>query len=235
MLNLGFGGEDNGGEYHSVYDSYYDFIHFKDPGFLYAKALSETAGRAVLRMANADILPFRFTHLYKTIDGYKNELMSLMEDKRLDARVQNLMVDEKTFEIGNDPTKHFIAPGKSEPVPYLDFSPFENALNGLRMATDSLSNLYAEKISSGQFSESFNKILFTAEQHLLSEKGLRMRPWYKHTIYAPGYYTGYGVKTMPGIREAIEENNWKQAQEQIEIAAKVLGGFAEYLKDASKE
>lgn len=231
-LSLGFGGEDNGGEYHSVYDSYYNFIHFKDPGFQYCKALAETAGRAVLRMANADVLPFRFTHLYKTIDGYKNELMALMENKRLDARVQNLMVDKKTFEIGNDPVKHLIAPGNVELVPYLDFSPLENSLNALRMATDSLHQLYSEKIADNKTSEAFNKLLYNAEQHLLSEKGLPMRPWYKHTIYAPGYYTGYGVKTMPGIREAIEENKWDEAQKQINIAANVLDGFAEYLKSA---
>ena len=64
---------------------------------------------------------------------------------------------------------------------------------------------------------------------MLSDNGLPRRVWYRHTIYAPGFYTGYGVKTLPGIREAIEQRNWKEAQEQIGIAAAVLRKFTDYL------
>jgi len=232
-LSLGFGGEDNGGEYHSIYDSYTNFVKYKDPGFLYAKALAQTAGRAVLRMANADVLPFRFTHLYNTINGYAHELTNLLEEKRLYSQIHNELIGKDVFKIGNDPQKHFNLPDKSEVVPFLNFAPLENALNALRTATDSLQEVYDRKVKSVNLDDAFNKFLYTAEQQLLSEKGLPMRPWYKHTIYAPGYYTGYGVKTLPGIREAIEENKWDEAQEQIEIVAKSLETFADYLLKGS--
>ena len=124
-------------------------------------------------------------------------------------------------------------PSAFEVVPFLNFAPLENALNALRTATDSLQEVYDRKVKSVNLDDAFNKFLYTAEQQLLSEKGLPMRPWYKHTIYAPGYYTGYGVKTLPGIREAIEENKWDEAQEQIEIVAKSLETFADYLLKVS--
>ncbi|MEO7119781.1 MAG: M28 family peptidase, partial [Ginsengibacter sp.] len=109
-LDLGYGGEDNGGEYHSIYDSYYDYITFKDPGFQYGVTLSETAGHAVLRMANADVLPFDFTHLYKTINVYSEELMKLLESKRQSTAIENQIINSGGYKVGEDPTKTFIAP-----------------------------------------------------------------------------------------------------------------------------
>ena len=75
-----------------------------------------------------------------------------------------------------------------------------------------------------------NEILYKAERSLINENGLPRRSWYKHQIYAPGYYTGYGVKTLPGIREAIEQRNWKEAQENIEIVSKTLKSYTEQVK-----
>lgn len=227
-LNLGFGGEDHGGEYHTSYDSYSNFTRFKDPGFLYEKALAQTAGRAVLRMADADILPFRFTHLASTIIGYQDQLKKLISDKRESVKAENQLVDVNAFKNAYDPTDHFNLPERKEAVPFIDFSPLENALQQLKSVTDTLQKRYSENIKDNQSNDTFNKKLYTAEQQLLGT-GLPRRPWYRHVLYAPGYYTGYGVKTMPGIREAIEENNWKEAQEQIEIAANVLERFSGYL------
>jgi N-acetylated-alpha-linked acidic dipeptidase len=81
-LDLGFGGENNGGDYHSIYDSYDDYRRFKDPSFEYGVALSTTAGHAALRMADADVLPFDFRNLYKIINGYTDELINLTNDMR---------------------------------------------------------------------------------------------------------------------------------------------------------
>ncbi len=232
-LDLAYGGEDQGGEYHTNYDSYANFIRFKDPGFLYEKALAQTAGRAVLRMSEADILPFRFSHLTSTINKYTEELKQLINNKRESEVLENKMITQNIYQLANDPKDHFKVPEINKAVPYLDFSSLENALQQLKQVTDTLTVRYNDMIASGKQDVSLNEILSHAEQHLLGN-GLPLRPWYKHVIYAPGYYTGYGVKTMPGIRESIEQNKWQQAQEQIEATSKVINHFSEYLKSGTK-
>ncbi|MDQ2752235.1 MAG: M28 family peptidase, partial [Bacteroidota bacterium] len=232
-LDLGYGGEDKGGEYHSIYDSYYDYITFKDPGFQYGVTLAETAGHAVLRMANADVLPFDFTHLYKTINVYSEELMKLLESTRQSTAIENQIINSGGYKVGEDPTKKFIAPLAKSDVPYLDFSPLQNALEQLKKSTDSLKIVFQDKIKNDNVSAAFNESLYRAEQQLLNDAGLPRRPWYKHTIYAPGFYTGYGVKTMPGIREAIEQRKWTEAQEQIEIDANAITRLGDYLTNIS--
>jgi N-acetylated-alpha-linked acidic dipeptidase len=229
-LNLGYGGEDNGGEYHSIYDSYYNFITFKDPGFQYELTLAQTAGRVVLRMSEADVLPFDFTHLYKTIDGYSDELITLINNERDATEIENKIISSGDYATGEDPTKKFVSPVVKSEVPYLDFSPLQNALEQLKKSTDSLKNIYQDNIKNGKVTAAFNEALYRAVQQLLNDAGLPRRSWYKHTIYAPGFYTGYGVKTMPGIREAIEQRNWKEAQEQIEVDAKAIENLSDYLK-----
>ncbi len=234
-LNLGFGGEGSGGEYHSIYDSYYDFSTFKDPGFHYEVALAKTAGHAVLRMADADVLPFDFTHLYKTINGYADELSALLTNERKSTEMQNQLIRSGDYKVGEDPKKHLLEPEVKADVPYLDFSPLENALSNLKKSADTLKTVFENKIKTNSVTADFNKSLYQAEQQLLSENGLPRRPWYRHTIYAPGFYTGYGVKTMPGIREAIEQRNWKEAQDQIEIDAKRINDLAEYLQNTESK
>jgi N-acetylated-alpha-linked acidic dipeptidase len=232
-LDLGFGGEGSGGEYHSIYDDYYDFTLFKDPGFKYEVALAQTAGRAVLRMADADVLPFDFTHLYNTINGYADELAKLLNDSRESTMIENKMIQSGDYRVGEDPTKKLISPVVKAPVPYLDFSPLQNALVSLKKSADSLKVVFQEKMKNNSVSPAFNQALYQAEQQLLNENGLPRRSWYKHTIYAPGFYTGYGVKTMPGVREAIEQREWKEAQEQILVDAKAIDRLSSYLKEAS--
>ena len=230
-LDIGYGGEDDGGEYHSIYDSYDLYSKFKDPGFQYGVTLSETAGHAVLRMANADVLPFDFTHLYKTINEYSNDLITLLQKTRETTEIENQIIRTGGYAIGEDPTKKYVVPVAKSDVPFLDFSPLQNALEQLKKSTDSLRVAFQNKIKTNNVSESFNQSLYRAEQQLLNETGLPRRAWYKHTIYAPGFYTGYGVKTMPGIREAIEQRKWKEAQEQIETDAKAIARLADYFND----
>ena len=232
-LNLGFGGEGPGGEYHSIYDSYDLFQRFKDPGFLYGLTLAQTAGRAVLRMASADVLPFDFTHVYQTVNNYSAELQNLIDQSRLATDVENQIINLNGYKIAEDPFKKLVTPAKKSPVPFLDFSPLQNALAALKKSSESLEEVIKNKINTKQSSAAFNQLLYQAEQQLLVETGLPRRSWYKHTLYAPGFYTGYGVKTMPGIREAIEQRNWEEAQQQIIIDAKALMKFSNYLEKAS--
>jgi N-acetylated-alpha-linked acidic dipeptidase len=233
-LNLGFGGEDAGGEYHSIYDSYDHYKRFKDPTFEYGVALAKTAGRATMRLTNADVLPFDFKAFQKTVSTYVTEVTSLIETMRESTEVENQMIAEKRYVLANDPTEKFIPPASKEPVPFLNFSSLQNAVANLEKSAATFSDLYAANPKPNTNIVNLNKLLFQSERKLLSEIGLPRRPWYKHTIYAPGFYTGYGVKTLPGIREAIEQRNWKEAQEQIESVTSALIKFSVQVDAANK-
>ncbi|MEO6820064.1 MAG: M28 family metallopeptidase, partial [Ginsengibacter sp.] len=228
-LDMGYGGESDGGEYHSIYDSYANYSKFKDPSFKYGVALSETAGRAVLRMANADVLPFDFRNLYKIINSYTAELVSLSNTMRENTSLENEMIQTHDYLLAQDTARHLLLPQPKDDVPYLDFSPLENALVAMQTATDSLNSKWNTELQSPQKANTFNQELYKAEQELLLANGLPRRDWYKHSIYAPGFYTGYGVKTMPGIREAIETRKWQEAQEQITVVANAIKKFTGYI------
>ncbi len=228
-FNLGFGGESSGGEYHSIYDSYEDYRRFKDPSFQYGVALAQTAGRTTLRMADAPLLPFDFRALSKTISGYAAELMTELEQMRETTALTNQLLKDNQYSYATDTALHLLPPTPKDEVPYLNFSSLENALSSLEKVTNRLADTLARVRLTGNSADGVNQALFRAEQQLLSTNGLPRRSWYRHTIYAPGFYTGYGVKTLPGIREAIEQRDWKEAQEQIEIDAAVLKKFSDYL------
>jgi N-acetylated-alpha-linked acidic dipeptidase len=232
-LNIGFGGENGGGEYHSIYDSYDHYVRFKDPDFAYGIALAKTVGRTTLRLANAITLPFNFKDFHKTVNGYLTEVITLLDNQRESTEVENMMLNEKRYVYAADPTKKYIPPTTKEPVPYLNFSPVQNALSELEKSATKLTDKLAANPTTGNLGK-VNELVYQAEQQLLFEKGLPRRPWYQHTIYAPGFYTGYGVKTLPGVREAIEQREWKEAQEQIEILARTLSNYTAKIDEAIK-
>lgn len=229
-LNIGYGGEDDGGEYHSIYDSYDDYSRFKDPGFFYGVALAQTAGRAALRMANAETLPFDFRSLQRTVNDYVKDLLNQTDQLRESTTAENELIRANGYALANDPTEKKKAPAAKAEVPYLDFSPLLNALTSLEKSTDQLAATWTKAAATGANTAALNQALYRAEQQLLTTNGLPRRSWYKHTLYAPGFYTGYGVKTVPGVREAIEQRNWKEAQEQIWVVAASLEKLSAYLQ-----
>ena len=231
--NIGYGGEGSGGEYHSIYDSYDHFVRFKDPGFQYGVALAKTAGRSMMRLANADVLPFDYNTLTNTIAGYLVDVKGLIDQMRTDVEVENKLINEKVFQLAADPKNQRALPVAQSSVPFLEFGSLENAMHTLTQSTQQLKNLLtkADQLNATELAQ-LNTILFTAEQSLLNEKGLPRRPWYKHQVYAPGFYTGYGVKTLPGIREGIEEKNWKEAQDRIGVLASTLMSFDAVIRNA---
>ena len=232
-LNIGFGGEDEGGSYHTIYDSYDHYSRFGDPGFKYGVALAQTIGRAVLRMADAEVLPFNFKNLHKTVSTYVTELQTLTDQMRESTLVRNEVIKGNNYKLAADPNDFFKEPVAKEEVPYIDFSPLQNALRALELSTTSLAERVA-KLPVGSDQSAFNKKLYQAEQILLTDTGLPRRGWYKHSLYAPGFYTGYGVKTIPGVREAIEERKWKEAQEQISVVSGRILKLAEHLDGAGR-
>lgn len=232
-LNLGFGGESSGGEYHTIFDTYSHYTRFKDPGFDYGITLAKTAGHITLRMANADILPFEMKAWYKTVSEYMDEVTETTEAMRKQAEKQQQLVAENAYVIAADPKDNLKAPEAEKDIPYLDFSPLQNALALVKTSVHDFSKTDFTSLSASK-QKMVNAKLKDLEKALLSESGLPRRPWFKHQIYAPGFYTGYGVKTLPGVREAIEQKNFEEAQEQIEKLAKTLTAFKGKLDEIVK-
>ena len=230
-LNIEYGGESDGGSYHSIYDSFDHYMRFGDPNFDYGIAQAQTSGRAVLRLANADVLPFEFNGFADAIAKYVGEVTKLADDMREETKETNRLLREKVFDAVADPTKPYVAPQPKEDVPYLNFAPLQNALAKLQDSAKKFEAARKEMIVRGgelplETQQKLDGMLMKMEQALTSSEGLPRRPWYQHMIYAPGFYTGYGVKTLPGVREAIEQRTWPEAAQQIELVSKTLEKFA---------
>jgi N-acetylated-alpha-linked acidic dipeptidase len=226
-LNLGYSGEGAGGSYHSVYDSFDHYIRFGDATFDYGIALAQTAGRAMLRLANADVLPFEFLSVADSVGLYVTEISKLADDMRQQTAEKNRQIQEGTLEAYFDPQKpHVLLKPKPE-VPAVTFKALQDAVAKLQAS----SKRFAEQVNrlglaghslSPSAEEALDRILFGSERALTRASGLPQRPWFRHQIYAPGLYTGYGVKTLPAVREAIEQRDWKQAREQIVLVAQTI-------------
>ncbi len=226
-MNVGFGGEGEGGEYHSIFDSFDHFTRFKDPNFAYGVVLAQTMGRAALRLVNADVLPFEFQNFSNTVAKYGTEVKQLADNMRTETDKQTKLLAEKRYDAVADPTETLLSPKAQDAVPYLNFAPLDNALLKLEQSASA----YAQARKAGlpvsnNRQQELDQLLYQAEQQLLSAEGLPRRPWYRHQLYAPGFYTGYGVKTLPGIREAVEERKWAEADEQIRRTGAAIERFA---------
>ena len=226
-VNLGFGGEGEGGSYHTLYDTYEHYTTWRDPGLRYGVALSKVAGRATLRLANAPRLPFEFNGFADNVRLYVTELEELARDMREQTERNNRLLEDGAYAAALDPTKTLAPPAHQEPVPYFNFAPLKNALERLQRAAAEY-----EGVMTGDSdpSRERNRLLYTSERLLTREQGLSGRPWYKHYIYAPGFYTGYGVKTIPGVREAIEQREYDAVATQVALAAEVLNAMAERIE-----
>jgi N-acetylated-alpha-linked acidic dipeptidase len=239
-LNFGYSGEaEQGGVYHSTYDTFEHYVRFGDPQFAYGVALAQTAGHVVLRFADADVLPLQFTDFADTIAGYVEELHKLTEEKRKSAEELDKLLDQNVFVLAADPTRVVLPPAREPAVPYLNFAPLDNAVPRLKASAKAYDALYAKleageiKLSPAQVGE-LNGLLQGMEQSLTQARGLPGREWFKHLIYAPGMLTGYGVKTLPGVRESIESNQWDVANEYSAATAAVLNAYCTRLDKATE-
>jgi N-acetylated-alpha-linked acidic dipeptidase len=235
---LSFGGEGAGGDYHSQYDNFDHFSRFVDPDFVWSTALARVAGRVSLRTAQADVLPLRFGNFADNVSTYVEELEKLAAGMRTDTERHNRLVAEGLFALAADPTQAYVAPDSLDAVPEIDFSPLQEAVAGLHTEAaaydTALNRLLADDGIDPSRARQLNAVLMTAERALTREEGLPTRPWYRHQVYAPGLYTGYGVKTLPGAREAIEQRDWDGAHVQIRTAAAALSRMADVIAQASR-
>jgi N-acetylated-alpha-linked acidic dipeptidase len=237
-LNVGFGGEDGGGSYHSVYDSFDHYTRFGDPTGDYGVALAQVAGRFTLRLAEADTLPLSFDNFADTVARYVKELTKLADDTREEIAEKNRRIDEGTYAAVFDPTETYVAPRAEQPAPALDFAPLQSALARLQESAKGYQAAFSsstaqERLRSKQTQAQLDAVLMSFERSMTRDAGLPRRPWFKHQIYAPGFYTGYGVKTIPGVREAVEQHDWKEAAEQLTLAAATLQQVASEIDRAT--
>ena len=216
-MNVGFGGEDQGGIYHSIYDDFYWYTHFADTNFVYGRALAQTAGTAVMRLADAELLPYDFDDFTDTVRRY----------------------DEGVFAAVVDPRTPMLAPPREAVPPFLNFAPLDNGLAALQRTTEQYDKALGSAMENGGAAlaraalKEANDKLVAVERALTLNEGLPNRPWFKHQIYAPGFYTGYGVKTLPAVRESIEQKNWKLADDEIGKVGKVLENAGEAIQGAT--
>jgi N-acetylated-alpha-linked acidic dipeptidase len=240
-LDLAYGGEDEGGIYHSIYDDFYWYTHFSDTDFVYGRALAQTVGTSVMRLADAEVLPFDFVNFADTVEMYRKNLEKLLADKQEEIRERNQELDEGLFKATLDPRRPTVAPLREEVPPHLNFAPMQNAVDSLtRSAKHYQQALSQQQASLGDDAvagklAALNQKLMESERRLTNADGLPRRPWYKHLLYAPGVYTGYGVKTVPGVREAIEQKRYAEAEQEIVRVAKALEDEAALIESAARE
>ena len=239
VVNMGFGGEDEGGgQYHSIYDDFYWYTHYIDTNFAYGRALAQTAGTMVIRMADADVIPYQFANEAETIRGYVGQVKKLADKMRTEIKNRNSDLEEGAYAALYDPKKTFVPPSAEAVPPYFNFAPLDQATDDLTSAASAYEKAFQENGINRQ--QDLNLQLLNAHRAFLDAAGLPDRPWYQHMIYAPGLYTGYGVKTLPAVRESIEQKQWSAVDAQIvrtaaaiEREAGVLNAATALLKKAN--
>jgi N-acetylated-alpha-linked acidic dipeptidase len=238
-LNLEFTGEDEqGGVYHSAYDTFEHYARFGDPGEKYGAAGARTVGRLVLRMADAEVLPLQFTDFSSAITDYVAELHRLADDKRRDAEDLARLLQENAFNLAADPARRLVPPARQPDVPYFDFTPLDDVATRLSKSARAYDDLYAKVLAGTVYltpaqMSALENLLRGLEQTLTEARGLPGREWYKHLIYAPGSLTGYGAKTLPAVREGIEQDRFDEAARYIPITASVLSSYCDRLDRAA--
>ncbi len=238
-LSIEYHGEDDqAGVYHSSYDSFDHYVRFGDPSFAYGVVEAETVGHVILRMADADVLPFEFAGFADTIGAYAEELHHATDERRRKSAELARLLDQNAFGLAADPTRVVAPPAREAPVPQLDFGPLDAVVARLKASAHAYDAAYA-RLLAGELKPDaarrarLNALLQGMEQKLTEEQGLPGRAWYRHFVYAPGMLTGYGVKTLPGVREAVDGNRWDEAAAYIPISAAVLARYCDAIDAAT--
>jgi N-acetylated-alpha-linked acidic dipeptidase len=238
-LGIGFGGEDGGGIYHSIYDDFYWYTHFSDKDFVYSRALAQAGSISVVRLANADLLPFQFEDFADDVKMYVKEVEKFATQQRDQIQETNQKIAEGMYEATADPRYTWVTPKKEEVPPHLNFAPLDNAVESLerssaeyQKALERVSANGGAALASASLKE-VNEMLMQCEHKLTTPEGLPGRFWYKHELYAPGVYTGYAAKAIPAVRENLEQKHWKAAEESAARVAKVLESEAQHISAAA--
>lgn len=240
-LNVEFGDEDDGTQYHSIYDDFYWYTHFVDTDFVYGKALAQTIGTAMMRLADSDLIPVDYSPQAEAIGKYEAELEKLLKDKQDEFTERNLELQEGVFKATNDPRRPTMPPPGETVPPYMNFAPMKNAIELLKKSSERYSKALSGWQAKGSPAlpagkvELVNADLLRIPRLFLDEKGLPERPWFKNQIYAPGAYTGYGAKPIAAVREYMDEKKWKEADAVIPGVARVIENVAAGVSKAADD
>ncbi|MFI5352673.1 MAG: transferrin receptor-like dimerization domain-containing protein [Candidatus Binatales bacterium] len=235
-LDVGFGGEgESGGVYHSRYDTFEHHSRFVDPGFVYDVLLARTAGRLVLRVADARVPVQNEAGFAEAVSDYLDQVKKLADNKREEAETQAKLLHDRAFQLAADPTKSSGLPTALDRVPHVEFAPLEDAVDRLKRSAKSYDDALAKNTVSlsGARLARLQLLMLDVDQTLAPSVGLPGRSWYKNLIYAPGRFTGYGAKTLPGVREAIEDRRWSDANRYARLTAEALNAYSDRLDKAT--
>jgi len=189
-------------------------------------------------MADAPVLPLQFSGFASTMRDYVDQLHKLVEEKRTRVAELTVLLDHNDFGLAADPTRAVVAPVREGPVPEVNLAALDAVITRLQTSAAAYDGAYT-RLTSGPIAlttaqrAQLNALLQGMEQRLTDARGLPGRDWYRHFIYAPGVLTGYGVKTLPGVREAIEGNRWDEANRYAAITAEVLGAYCDGIDRAT--
>jgi N-acetylated-alpha-linked acidic dipeptidase len=240
-LDLGFGDEDDGTQYHSIYDDFYWYTHFVDKDFAYGRALAQTAGTAMLRLADAELLPVDYAPQADAIALYVDDLEKLLKDKQEEFTERNLELQEGVYQATSDPRRPELPPPAETVPPFVNFAPLKNAIAALKKSADRYHKALDSYTAAGspqlpaQSRALINADLLGISRLFLNQKGLPERPWFKNQVYAPGAYTGYGAKPIAAVREYMDEKKWREAEGQVPEVAQVLENVAAGIDKAAAD
>lgn len=235
-VDVRFAGEDHSdGSYHSVYDSFDHVMNFDDPGLKYGAALSKVVGRLVLRAADGARVPARYSDFAGTVQGYVGELDKLAAKQREKDHDLSALTGEGDFKLASDPDDPTSAPPDKGITPLIDLLPLEDASDRLTKSARAADAMTGRLDSLPPTTQAkVDALLRGIDQTLIDPAGLPGRPWFQNLVYAPGTLTGYGAKTLPGVREAIEQRRWDDARAYVTKTAAVLNAYADRLDAAVK-
>ena len=239
-LNLGYGGENDADAYHSIYDDFYWYTHFVDIDFSYGRALAQTGGTAVMRLADADVIPFEYSNEADTIAKYVKDLEKLLKDKQDEISERNLELQEGVFTATTDPRKTFVPPPPKPVPPFMNFAPLKNGAESIEKSAERYQAAFAKWQKDGtdlppDAATALNADLLKIQRTFLTDRGLPERPWFRHQVYAPGAYTGYGAKPIAAVREYMDEEKWKEAEAQVPAVGDVLENVATAIGKAADD
>jgi len=240
-LNIGYSGEADADQYHSIYDDFYWYTKFVDADFSYGRALAQTGGTAVMRLADGDLIPYEYSGLADNIAKYVSDMEKLLKDKQDEIAERNQELQEGLFTAVSDPQKTFVPPPREQVPPFMNFAALKNGVEALKKSSDRYQAALAKSpfINGGEISkglaDSLNLDLLKVQRAFLSERGLPERPWFKHQVYAPGAYTGYGAKPLAAVREYMDEKKWTEADAQVPTVAKAIQDAAAAIDKAAED
>jgi N-acetylated-alpha-linked acidic dipeptidase len=235
-IDVGFDGEGNpGGVYHSAYDTFYHHSRFVDPGFVYDALLARTVGRLVLRTDEAVLPVQRTADFAREVATYLADIKKLADTEREAVDARDALLHDRVYQLAADPTQPSAPPPSLGPVPFTDFAPLDNAVDRLKQAArayDTTLGKNGAALAPDQLAK-LQALMLTIDQTLAPDVGLPGRPWYRNLVYAPGRLTGYGAKTLPGVREAIEDRRWQDADHYALLTAAALDAYTNRLRRAT--